>query len=169
MRSALGSTSVNFKLSIGLLVAIEKNSFPTPQNQGFWIKKRKLINQRNKCAWFEPNQTIFEVSRLPRNSYPCTRKQNFCLQAFGQTDRHTNKQTDTIRFYSRSTEGWELDAFFSRNAGVSAVTVANNHLLDFGEQGANNTLNEIRKFGIIPSGFTMGKKIYNSQVELRIP
>ena len=53
---------------------------------------------------------------------------------------------------------------FSRNAGVTAVTVANNHLLDFGEKGVNNTLDEIRKFGIKPSGYTIGRKIYKRQV-----
>ncbi|XP_066936530.1 capsule biosynthesis protein CapA-like [Clytia hemisphaerica] len=50
-----------------------------------------------------------------------------------------------------------------RKAGVSTVTVANNHLLDFGERGVNNTLNEIRKYGIKPSGYSIGKNIYEYQ------
>ena len=46
-----------------------KNSWPRPKNQNFEKMKKTPpgINSRKKCAKFQPNRTIFEVSSLPQS------------------------------------------------------------------------------------------------------
>ena len=68
-------------------LVLRKNSSPGPKNQNFWKMKKTPpdIHPRNKCTKFQPNWTIFKVSRLP--------------QSF-RTDIHTYRHTyiDIVRF-----------------------------------------------------------------------
>ncbi|XP_066931235.1 PGA biosynthesis protein CapA-like [Clytia hemisphaerica] len=45
-----------------------------------------------------------------------------------------------------------------RNSHITAVTVANNHFLDYGEIGANSTIRFIRQEGLKISGLSYGKE-----------
>ena len=47
--------------------------------------------------------------------------------------------------------------FFTRYAGVKYVTVANNHFLDYGKNGALSTLRELKKRNIKYSGVEYGE------------
>ena len=56
------------------------------------------IYPRNKCAKFQPNPSIFEVSRLPQSFWDIHTTDR-------QTDRHIDRQTDRQTFSdSSSTE-----------------------------------------------------------------
>ena len=56
-----------------------------PENQNFQKMKKPApgIHPRNKCTKFQPNPTIFRLSRLPQS-----------FSAYGQTDRQTDRQTN---------------------------------------------------------------------------
>uniref|UniRef100_A0A7M5V7R9 Uncharacterized protein n=1 Tax=Clytia hemisphaerica TaxID=252671 RepID=A0A7M5V7R9_9CNID len=68
-------------------LVLAKNSSPVPKIKIFkkWKKTPPDIHLRNECAKFQPNPTIFEVSRLPqsfslvlaKNSSPGPKNQNF--------------------------------------------------------------------------------------------
>ena len=48
-------------------------------------------------------------------------------------------------------------SIFVRFAGFDAVTLANNHLNDFGEKGVNFTFEVLKKTGVKYFGVTYGK------------
>ena len=53
---------------------------------------------------------------------------------------------------------WDIcTSIFIRFAGFDAVTLANNHLNDFGEKGANFTCEVLKKTGVKYIGVTYGK------------
>ena len=57
------------RLLLSFSLVLAKNLSPGPKNQNFW-KMKKIppdIHPRTKCAKFQPNPTIFEVSRLPQS------------------------------------------------------------------------------------------------------
>jgi poly-gamma-glutamate capsule biosynthesis protein CapA/YwtB (metallophosphatase superfamily) len=45
-----------------------------------------------------------------------------------------------------------------KNAGFNVVSIANNHILDYGTKGASETMAALRKNGIVPVGFGMNTR-----------
>ena len=68
-------------------LVLAKNSSPGPKNQNFRKMKKTPpdIHPRNKCAKFQPNRTIFEVSRLPQS-----------FGTYTQTDTHTDTHSQIL-------------------------------------------------------------------------
>ena len=73
----------SFKLFEGPIVAFDSKTRPqAPKTKIFKNEKKNPDIYRNKCAKFQPNPTIFEVSRLPQSILGQTHTQT-------NTHRHT--------------------------------------------------------------------------------